>query len=169
MALSSPEVLISSRCAQKSGRIDPVGLVRETAEWHAYYGILLRRLFSTFAQGWPGAGLLILRLVACSTVVASGLRGLRVAQPGEPEILEVAAIIASGFLVVGLWTPVSGCLVAAFALWALIVKCGDPWSNILLAAMGVALSMIGPGVWSLDARLFGWRRILTFGTTRGSH
>lgn len=90
------------------------------------------------------------------------------AQPGEHAILEVAAIIAGGFLVVGLWTPVSGCLVAAFALWALIAKCGDPWSNILLAAIGIALSMIGPGVWSLDARLFGWRRILTIGTTRGS-
>jgi putative oxidoreductase len=169
VALSSPEVLISFGCAQKSGRIDSLGLVRETARWHAYNGILLRRLFSTFAQGWPGAGLLILRLVASSAVVASGLRGLRVAQPGEPAILEVAAIIASGFLIVGLWTPVSGCLVAAFALWALIVKCGDPWTNILLAAMGVALSMIGPGVWSLDARLFGWKRILTYGTTRGSH
>jgi putative oxidoreductase len=127
----------------------------------------LRRLFSTFAQGWPGAGLLILRLVACSAVVASGLDRLGSAQPGEPEILQVAAIIVSGLLLVGMWTPVSGCLVAAFALWALIVKCGDPWSNILLAAMGVALSMIGPGVWSLDARLFGWRRILTSGTARG--
>jgi uncharacterized membrane protein YphA (DoxX/SURF4 family) len=41
-------------------------------------------------------------------------------------------------------------------------------SNILLAAISVALSMIGPGVWSLDARLYGWRRILTSGTKRGS-
>jgi len=148
--------------------MDPLGLVREVAGWHACNGTRLRRLFSTFAQGWPGAGLLILRLVACSSVVASALRGLRVAQPGEPAVLEVAAIIAGGFLVVGLWTPVSGCLVAAFALWGLIVKFGDPWSNILLAAIGVALSMIGPGVWSLDARLFGWKRILTFDTMRGS-
>ena len=77
----------------------------------------------------------------------------------EPAILEIAAIIAGALLFVGLWTPVSGCLVAAFALWALITKSGDPWSNILLAAIGVALSMIGPGVWSLDARLFGWKRI----------
>ena len=160
MALSSPEVLISPRCAQKSGRIDPGGLVRETAEWHVYNGILLRRLFSTFAQGWPGAGLLILRLVACSTVVASGLRGLRGTQSGEPAILEVAAIIASGFLVVGLWTPVSGCLVAAFALWALITQSGDLASSVLLVAMGVALAMIGPGFWSFDARLFGWTRIV---------
>ena len=128
----------------------------------------MRRLFSTFAQGWPGAGLLILRLIACSAVVVSGLGRLGVAQPGEPAILQVAAIIAGGLLLVGLWTPVSGCLVAAFALWALIVKCGDPWSNILLAAIGVALSMIGPGVWSLDARLFGWKRILASGSARGS-
>jgi putative oxidoreductase len=128
----------------------------------------LRRLFSTFAEGWPGAGLFILRLVACSAVVAYSLNRLGVARPGEPAIVQVAAIIAGGLLLVGLWTPVSGCLVAAFSLWALIVKCGDPWSNILLAAMGVALSMIGPGVWSLDARLFGWRRILTSGTIGGS-
>lgn len=128
----------------------------------------MRRLFSTFAQGWPGAGLLVLRLVACSAVVASGINRLGAAQPGEPAILQVAAIIASGLLLVGLWTPISACLVAAFALWALIVKCGDPWSNVLLAAIGVALSMIGPGIWSLDARLFGWRRILTSGATRGS-
>jgi hypothetical protein len=38
-------------------------------------------------------------------------------------------------------------------MWALIMKCGDPWSNILLAAMGVSLSLIGPGVWSLATRL----------------
>jgi putative oxidoreductase len=75
-------------------------------------------------------------------------------------MLGVAKIIASALVFVGLWTPVSGCLVTALALWAFIVKSGDPWSNVLLAAMGAALSMIGPGVWSLDARLFGWRRIV---------
>ena len=123
-------------------------------------GLLLRRLFSTFAQGWPGAGLLILRLVACSAVVARGLREMRAAQPVQPAILELAAIVAGALLAVGLWTPVSGCLVAAFALWALITKSGDLWSSMLLAAVGVALAMIGPGVWSLDARLFGWSRIL---------
>jgi uncharacterized membrane protein YphA (DoxX/SURF4 family) len=120
----------------------------------------LRRLFSTFAQGWPGAGLLILRLVACSAVFVFRLRGLETTQPIAGAILNFAAIIAGGLLSVGLWTPVSGCVVAAVALWALVTKSGDPWSNILLAAMCVALAMIGPGVWSLDARLFGWRRFV---------
>jgi putative oxidoreductase len=114
-------------------------------------------------------GLLLLRLVTCCAVVASFIHRTGEAQAGEPTILEVAATIVSGLLLVGLWTPVAGCLVAVFALRTLIVKDGDPWSSIFLAALGVALSMIGPGVWSVDARLFGWRRILTSGTTsRGS-
>ena len=120
----------------------------------------MRRLFSTFAQGWPGAGLLILRLVGCCAAFSLGLRGLEGDQAAGPAILQFAAMIAGALLSVGLWTPVSGCVVAAVALWTLINKSGDPWCNILLAAIGVALSMIGPGVWSLDARLFGWRRIL---------
>jgi uncharacterized membrane protein YphA (DoxX/SURF4 family) len=31
--------------------------------------------------------------------------------------------------------------------------------HVLLAALGVSLVMLGPGAWSLDARLFGRRRI----------
>jgi putative oxidoreductase len=120
----------------------------------------VRRLFSTFAPGWPGAGLLILRLVAGTAVVVRGLSELRVAQPAPCAIVGIVASIAGALLSIGLWTPVSGGLVAASALWVLISNDGDPWSSILLAAMGVALAMIGPGVWSLDARLFGWRRIL---------
>ena len=119
----------------------------------------MRRLFSTFARGWPGAGLLILRLVAASAAVACGLHGLQAAQ-SEPAVVAIAAIIAGALLSMGLWTPVSGCVVAGFALWTLMSTSGDPWTNILLAGAGVALSMIGPGAWSLDARLFGWRRTL---------
>lgn len=120
----------------------------------------LRRLFSTFAQGWPGAGLLILRLVAGCAMIACGLRELKVAGSAESAIPEIAAIVVGGLMLVGLWTPISGCLAAAFALWTVVTKPTDPWIGILLAAVGVALSMIGPGMWSLDARLFGWRRIV---------
>ena len=35
---------------------------------------------------------------------------------------------------------------------------GDPWIPINLAALGTALALIGPGAWSLDARLFGRKR-----------
>jgi uncharacterized membrane protein YphA (DoxX/SURF4 family) len=35
----------------------------------------------------------------------------------------------------------------------------DPWKHILLGALGIALAMLGPGAWSVDARLFGRKRI----------
>jgi putative oxidoreductase len=97
--------------------------------------------------------------VAGGASIARGLSELRAQQPAQPGIVDVAAIIAGVLLTVGLWTPVSGCLVAVFAL-CLITQPGDLASSILLATMGVALAMIGPGVWSFDARLFGWTRIV---------
>jgi hypothetical protein len=35
----------------------------------------------------------------------------------------------------------------------------DPSIYILLSSMGAALALLGPGAWSVDARLFGWKRI----------
>ena len=61
-------------------------------------------------------------------------------------------------LLAGLWTPVAGTLVAAEALWN-VFSTGHPWRWIMLATLGAALALIGPGAWSIDARLFGWRRL----------
>ena len=107
-----------------------------------------------------------MRLAAASAALVCGIPGVRTAQAMGIAALEGAAVISGILLLAGLWTPVSGCLIGAFALWSLISGSGDPWRNILLASVGVALAMIGPGVWSLDARLFGWRRIDVRGRER---
>ena len=62
-------------------------------------------------------------------------------------------------LLVGLWTPVAGLLVVALEGWLLVAQPQDPWAHILLATLGGALALLGPGAWSADARLFGWKRI----------
>ena len=119
----------------------------------------MRRLFSTFAHGWPGAGLLLLRLVAGLIMIAQGLMALRTAPPVEPAALTILTMAAGTLLLVGLWTPVSGSLVAALELWSAFKQPGDPWDNVLLATLGAALALVGPGAWSVDARLFGWKRV----------
>lgn len=63
-------------------------------------------------------------------------------------------------LLVGLWTPVIGTLVAILEVCLAFVA-SDFLISILLATLSATLAMIGPGAWSIDAMLFGRRRIGT--------
>jgi hypothetical protein len=62
-------------------------------------------------------------------------------------------------LIAGLWTPIAGVLVPAVELWAALLEPGDHWIHVLLGTLGAGFALLGPGVWSVDARLFGWKRI----------
>ncbi len=71
-----------------------------------------------------------------------------------------AFLVGCGILLIpGLWTPIAGTLVAFTEIWQIRTLPGDPWVPILLGTMCAALAMLGPGLWSVDARLFGWRRV----------
>jgi putative oxidoreductase len=119
----------------------------------------LLRLFSTFPRGWPGTGLLLMRLVAGIIMVARGIAGLR----GEPHLeramLHALSTGAGILLLAGLWTPFAGVLAAAIELWHVFSQPVDALTHILLVTLGIALALVGPGAWSVDARLFGWKRI----------
>jgi hypothetical protein len=62
-------------------------------------------------------------------------------------------------LLAGLWTPIAGLLVVALEVWLLLAGPHDPWPHILLATLCGALALLGPGAWSADARLYGWKRV----------
>jgi len=66
-------------------------------------------------------------------------------------------------LLVGLWTPVVGTLVAMVEACIILSHSGAPWPAVVLAILGASLAMIGPGAWSVDARLFGRKHIQTLG------
>ena len=119
----------------------------------------MRRLFSSFARGWPGASLLLMRLVAAIALVNQGISRLHSGDPIKAATLAILWIGCGVLLFVGLWTPVAGSLVALVEVWTAFSHAGDPWNCILLGTIGVALALLGPGAWSVDAHLFGWKRI----------
>ena len=120
--------------------------------------ISLQRLFSNFANGWPGLGLLaqrvLIAVVLVSRVVAHIAKGTNSAV--LPELIGAGLSI---FILVGLWTPIAGALVSLTEIWDLLCRTGDSWIPSIVATLSAALAMIGPGAWSVDARLFGRKHI----------
>jgi len=119
----------------------------------------VQRLFSTFANGWPGAGLLLLRALVCVALLHDEIPQI-IERPAFGVIVpQMIAVLAGTFLLVGLWTPVVGTLIAIVEVWIIFVVAGDLSIPLMLATIGAALAMIGPGAWSIDARLFGRKHI----------
>jgi putative oxidoreductase len=121
----------------------------------------LQRLFSTFANGWPGVGLLLQRILTATLLVRFGIFELMGTSISASTIPMIVASCAGILLLVGLWTPVVGTLIALIELWISVTHINDPWIPIILATLGGTAAMIGPGAWSVDARLFGRKHIET--------
>ena len=126
---------------------------------YAALGCSLQRLFSTFANGWPGLGLLIQRLVLGIALLYHGIALLSSTPAVGPVVPQLIGSALGLFILAGLWTPAMGTLVAVVQAWIALTGAGDESVPIILAALGGTLAMIGPGAWSIDARLFGRKYI----------
>ena len=126
----------------------------------------MRRLFSTFAQGTPGIGLLLLRLTVGGMAITHDVmvfaKGPSLAFAAVHAFLTVLALM----LLVGLWTPIVAALMASSAF--LEAASHDvTWAQcVSVVFLSVALALIGPGAWSIDARLYGWKEIKIYGRQR---
>jgi len=126
-------------------------------------------MFPTFPGGCPGVGLLLLRVAVVVTVLAQCIAyaadwrhlGFVTAAAG------FLAIASSVLLLIGYLTPFSAVLVALTSLGTALAWFPPPNPNLfdtklataLATVIAVAIICLGPGAFSLDARLFGRREI----------
>jgi len=115
------------------------------------------RLFWTFPDGLPGAGLLLIRLALGAVLLARCLA----AWPSEHFLLVVclAECVSAVLLIAGIGTPIWAAAAAVVELWRAYSNPADVVVHVLLATLCVALALLGPGAFSVDARAFGWQRI----------
>jgi putative oxidoreductase len=119
----------------------------------------VQRLFSTFADGWPGGGLLTQRLLLGSALLYSCFACLSATRIGGTLVPQSIGALAGVLLLAGLWTPVAGVLVAIVEVWIAFSVPNSAALPAILGVLGASLAMIGPGAWSLDAWLFGRKHI----------
>lgn len=130
----------------------------------------MQRLFSAFPAGLPCIGLILLRIAAAAGAMTQGVGAF--AASGQPTLAEQAigvfAIVAALVLLIGFMTPIASLALALGYLCAgvpsflssdIVRHCGS-FTALSLAAISLALVLLGPGSVSLDARLFGRREII---------
>ena len=127
------------------------------------------RLLSTFPDGPFGIGLFLLRVSTGSIAAAIGLGSLASGNPQAVTRIAGAAIVFAGTgLIAGLVTPLAGssvALVSAAIAMSLVPPppmgvLDDPVSSAFLTIIAIAIVLLGPGAYSIDARLFGRREIV---------
>ena len=128
----------------------------------------VQRLFSTFPDGWPGLGLLLLRMGVAIVLIVQGA-GCFLDGHATWSTWAVCGVagLSGSLLLIGLMTPVAGALaaldVAGIALGWLPApfahRLGLGGNAVLPAIVAMAIAFLGPGAISVDAALFGRREI----------
>ena len=115
----------------------------------------LQRLFSAFPDGKPGLGLLFLRLCISVPLFYWGISDL--SANADAMTLGRDSVAAAGgiLLVAGLLTPLAGIVISVVEAWIAFAHHFALQGHLLVAALGICQAMLGPGAWSVDARLFG--------------
>jgi hypothetical protein len=106
----------------------------------------MRRTFDSVLRHRPAVGLLLLRLVV-AVAISSRASASNVVEQGSALLL-----------VGGIWTSAVGAMITLIEVWRFVSGSGG-WVSVLVATITTVLAVMGPGPWSVDAQLLGWRRI----------
>jgi len=108
----------------------------------------------------PGGGILLLRLLAGGALINRGIAAVNAGVPTGMIAPQIIGALAGVLILGGLWTPVVGLAAGMLEGWIAFTQSGTQPLAIILATLAVSLAMIGPGAWSIDARLYGRKQIL---------
>jgi uncharacterized membrane protein YphA (DoxX/SURF4 family) len=119
---------------------------------------IVQKLFSMFPAGAPGIALLLLRLSVAAMLFIDPVG--RVSWPALTW-LAVMSLVAAIALVAGFLTPILALICGALKIYALIGAAHGIAPLLVLALLlSFAVAMLGPGAYSLDAKMFGRRVVL---------
>ena len=77
----------------------------------------------------------------------------------ELAVPHIIGAVAGVLILAGLWTPIAGSIAAGVEVWIAFSQPKQTPVALILAVLGASLAMIGPGAWSIDAKLFGRKQI----------
>lgn len=100
-----------------------------------------------------------MRLTAGSSLIVERIQ-MMLPVPSSPlwEI-NIVLILVGICICFGFWTPIMAGLEGIGELLMVVTDPGRHESHLLLAILGISLAMLGPGAWSIDALIFGRKRI----------
>jgi hypothetical protein len=118
----------------------------------------MQRLFSMFPQGGPGLGLILLRLTVAGTFLFKfwTRSGALV-----PTYILFGVVVAALSLGIGIFTPII-CALICVVESCYVVQAGTAGAIVNLSGIlnAVALALLGPGAYSIDAWLYGRRVVV---------
>ena len=118
----------------------------------------MQRLFSTFPNSAPGTGLLLLRFCAGGQSILEGLHHVSNHASWSAQGFGFAQLLAASLLLLGCWTPAASVCAALLSIGMALTD--NHWElHIAQAAIALGLLALGPGAWSIDARLYGRKHI----------
>jgi hypothetical protein len=127
----------------------------------------LQRLFSSFPEGWPGIGLIFLRLTVAVNIIICAIDALVRTNSHAIGAWAVGslAIAVGAAIFVGFLTPAASAVATVgYLMTGVSPSLANSHISAItafnLAAISAALVLLGPGAFSLDARLFGRREII---------
>lgn len=119
----------------------------------------MQRLYSMFPDGWPGRGLLLLRLVASWLAIHEGVSAGFIPPSQAVVVLQVIWFVSACLVLIGLATPFAAVALSLCGLWMALSRFIQWPLAIALGGVALALAMLGPGSMSIDAVLFGRKHI----------